>query len=204
MLFAVSISLTRFVAAKSADVLARGLAISIALLATMAVSQYVLLALWSPLLGSVTGAIWSSIFGWPVLISQNGYLDVAQSWAQAVTAEIENIHLQSPQELLNAADYSFDTFGWLAQKALAWTFAARQFLWIFGVIPNLFRLLLAFVFLSSFLLKPLHSAILFLLRRIVESDKPIFTLVFGGAAALAKLIDAALKYLDSGAPLPPG
>jgi hypothetical protein len=64
--------------------------------------------------------------------------------------------------------------------------------WLF---INLGRLGLAALFVASYLLKPLHQAISSLWARIVESDKPIFTLLFGGGAAAAKLIEAVIQAL---------
>jgi hypothetical protein len=60
----------------------------------------------------------------------------------------------------------------------------------------IFRFILAIIFVGSFLLKPLiMSPINLLWRRIVESDKPVFTLTFGGAAAFASALSEAAKHL---------
>jgi len=52
----------------------------------------------------------------------------------------------------------------------------------------LFRIGLAGLFLLSFTFKPLAALFLGVLYRLIESEKPIFTLLFGAAAALAKAI----------------
>jgi hypothetical protein len=62
-----------------------------------------------------------------------------------------------------------------------------------SLLPNLGRLFLTIVFVASFLLRPLQRPIMTLWARIIESDKPVFTLVFGGGAALAKAISEAIK-----------
>jgi hypothetical protein len=62
--------------------------------------------------------------------------------------------------------------------------------WIF---TNGDRFGLAALFVGSFLLKPLHQAISLVWARVVESDKPVFTLLFGGGAAAATAIEAVLK-----------
>lgn len=61
---------------------------------------------------------------------------------------------------------------------------------------NLLRLLLATVFLGSFLVKPILMDPLSLLwRRVVESDRPIFTLVFGGIAGFATAVNELMKHV---------
>jgi hypothetical protein len=44
------------------------------------------------------------------------------------------------------------------------------------------------IFIVSFCLKPLRNPIMTLWLRIIESDRPVFKLLFGGTAALAKAI----------------
>jgi hypothetical protein len=62
--------------------------------------------------------------------------------------------------------------------------------------PSSFRLLISVVFVGSFLLRPLIIRPVSLVwTRIVESDKPVFTLIFGGAAAIATAISEAAKHL---------
>jgi hypothetical protein len=58
-----------------------------------------------------------------------------------------------------------------------------------------FRLLLSVTFVGSFLLKPLIIRPASLVwARIVESAKPVFTLIFGGATAVAKVISEAVEH----------
>jgi len=67
---------------------------------------------------------------------------------------------------------------------------------ILSVSPNLFRSILSLVFIGSFVLKPLVMRPVSLVWvRIVESEKPVFTLTFGGAAAFATAISEAAKHL---------
>jgi hypothetical protein len=62
-------------------------------------------------------------------------------------------------------------------------------------LSNMVRLLLAVIFIVSYMLRPLQSGILALWARIIESEKPVFTLVFGGIAGLAKLVTEIIKRL---------
>jgi hypothetical protein len=67
---------------------------------------------------------------------------------------------------------------------------------LLGLSVPVFRLILSIIFAGSFLLRPLVMRPLNLVwRRIVESDKPVFTLTFGGAAAFASAISEAAKHL---------
>jgi hypothetical protein len=59
---------------------------------------------------------------------------------------------------------------------------------------TLIRFLVSVLFLVSYILRPLHAAISTVWLRILESEKPIFTLCFGGVASIAKGLDAIVKY----------
>jgi hypothetical protein len=62
--------------------------------------------------------------------------------------------------------------------------------------PSLFRFALSIVFVGSFLVKPFVMRPLNLVwARIIESDKPVFTVIFTGVAAFASAISEAAKYL---------
>ena len=58
-----------------------------------------------------------------------------------------------------------------------------------GSFPNLLRLGIAIIFFVSIVFRPLQKSILITLERIAESEKPIFTLVFGGVAGILKIAD---------------
>jgi hypothetical protein len=49
------------------------------------------------------------------------------------------------------------------------------------------------IFIGSFCLKPLHRPVMTLWARVIESDKPVFTLLFSGTAALAKAVQEIIK-----------
>jgi hypothetical protein len=62
--------------------------------------------------------------------------------------------------------------------------------------PNFARIVMAMIFVGSFLLKPFLMRPLSLIwRRIVESDKPIFTLIFGGISSGAVIVNELAKHL---------
>jgi hypothetical protein len=65
------------------------------------------------------------------------------------------------------------------------------------LLPNVIRSVLAIVFVGSFLLRPLvMRPVSVIWARIIESDKPVFTVIFGGAAAFATAISEAAKHLS--------
>jgi hypothetical protein len=64
-----------------------------------------------------------------------------------------------------------------------------------ATIPTIGRIGLAAIFAGSYLMKPLHWTILTLFERIIENDKPIFTLLLGGGAAAAQAVEAVIHAL---------
>ena len=67
---------------------------------------------------------------------------------------------------------------------------------VVALIGNGLRLLMALLFVSSFVFRPLiQRPLTLLLARIVEAEKPAFTLVFGGLALAAKFVQEGLQRL---------
>jgi hypothetical protein len=62
-----------------------------------------------------------------------------------------------------------------------------------SIILNTGRLLLALVFFGSYLLVPIWPRMLTLYARVIESDKPVFTVVGAGIGGFASAISALLK-----------
>jgi hypothetical protein len=70
------------------------------------------------------------------------------------------------------------------------------YLRLLTLFPGLSRFILSIIFVGSCILRPLvMRPVNFVWRRIVESDKPVFTLTFGGAAEFASAIIEAAKHL---------
>jgi hypothetical protein len=57
-----------------------------------------------------------------------------------------------------------------------------------NLIPSLIRLSITLIFVSSFFLQSAQRPIMTLWARVIESDKPVFTMLFGGIAAIARVI----------------
>jgi hypothetical protein len=65
-----------------------------------------------------------------------------------------------------------------------------------SVIGFLLRMGISIIFVGSFLMKPLIAKPVSLVwARIIESDKPVFTLVFSGASAIATAVREVVKHL---------
>lgn len=60
---------------------------------------------------------------------------------------------------------------------------------------NLIRLTLFFIFALTFALFPFRKVFSTVCARVIESDKPVFTLTLAGAAALSKLVQELAKLL---------
>jgi hypothetical protein len=67
---------------------------------------------------------------------------------------------------------------------------------LMSVIVNVGRLIILCIFLFSYLLRPVRVPVMTIWARIIESEKPTFTLVFGGAAALLKAVQEVLKLFS--------
>jgi hypothetical protein len=58
-----------------------------------------------------------------------------------------------------------------------------------SIVSAILRVALLSVFFLGVLLRPLQDAIMLIFVRVIESEKPLFTMVFGGAAAFAKGVE---------------
>ena len=71
---------------------------------------------------------------------------------------------------------------------IAWSFDA------IGLLPNLMRFGVAAVFLGSFLVAPARDGMMKVIERILESKKPVFTLLFGAIATGAQALKWAVQH----------
>jgi hypothetical protein len=71
----------------------------------------------------------------------------------------------------------------------------RNFNLILALIPNIVRFVITAIFLMLYIFRPLKDFALAILYRIIESDKPIFGLLFSATAAAAQAAGWALKKL---------
>jgi hypothetical protein len=65
-----------------------------------------------------------------------------------------------------------------------------------GYVANLIRLTIGVIFVGSFLVRPvLMQPISLVWRRVVESEKPIFTMIFGGISGIGAIVDTLVAHL---------
>jgi hypothetical protein len=64
---------------------------------------------------------------------------------------------------------------------------------LLNLIPNLIRFSITAIFVGSFFLRTVQRPFMELWARIIESEKPVFTLLFSGIAVLAKGIQSLVK-----------
>ncbi len=57
------------------------------------------------------------------------------------------------------------------------------------------RFCMFLAFLTAIIFLPVYRIFLNLFERIIESDKPIFSLIFGGMAAIFKAVQTLIEYL---------
>lgn len=181
--FAVSLSLTRAIAALVARISTNAL-IGMVAFSALLVAQVVLFVFWSNL---VVDAFVRSI---NVLASEltsgafslSGYFDYLHrtvrlsSWGYGLLQSLDMLTTLRPPPQISVENVVVGSF-----KALM------------DLTANGLRIVFALAFLGSFVFRPLIQApISWVWARIVESDKPIFTLVFGIIGALHGILSAYL------------
>jgi hypothetical protein len=195
---AVSLSLTRLIAVIVAGLCTDGKLRNFTLFTMFLIFTYFLLALWLPVIHFfkflLPTQIIASIY---VTYSLSAAIASSESF-MSVTVMKTGFYLVSPQsialEFLDALNLHsiLPTF-----RERLFDFYAMNFAQILaGYVAYLVRLIMALAFVGSFIVRPiLMKPISLIWRRIVESDKPLFTLTLGGVAALVELVGGLLKHL---------
>jgi hypothetical protein len=81
------------------------------------------------------------------------------------------------------------------QAWLPTSFAITAPMDFLALLPNLIRLVFGLAFFAGYVLRPfVERPVLLLWARVIESDKPVFTIVLGGIAAAVAFVQAALKH----------
>jgi len=108
--------------------------------------------------------------------------------------EVEVVYYKEIVSLIghNFYDYPILLFNFVRDDGIHYLGDGVIFLWYFStfisLIPPFIRVSIMTIFIMAFCLKPLRDPIMTLWARVIESDKPVFTLLLGGTAALAKAI----------------
>src|SRR5215469_109012 len=185
--FMFSVSFTKYITLSTARMCGTGAVKNFLFFSFMLILNYILLVLWSPFALAVKVIISAMVV--------NNYLNwiffpssvIAFMWdmfKEAIGSYLyPNELLKQFQDLLFGNSMSSDQ-----TQFFAFSVAAS--------LPSVFRFFLSVIFVGSFLLRPLVLRPISLVwARIVESEKPVFTVLFGGAAAFASAISEAAKHL---------
>jgi hypothetical protein len=125
-----------------------------------------------------------------MLIFISPFLAGAKETLFASGIEFSNTHSSG-----STAYHPSQLFSWLATYFKSGAIDRTAF-FALTCFPSLMRFIISAIFVGSFLSRPLIMRPVSLVwARIVESDKPVFALIFGGTAAFATAISEAAKHL---------
>jgi hypothetical protein len=187
--FAASFSITRFAAIIVARCFrARAQVLSLFGLLCLLIFQYLLLCYWAPIVHRAMAAEFQVIYQGGV----NSYLHEVWLLLKLMDFVVTHLAVILPsREIHNIGILLMENSSALL-PVIDPHFAPASFLFhlsaLLNLIPNFSRLAIMIIFVGFFLLKPLQGPIMTLWLRIIESDKPVFTLVLGGGAAIIKAI----------------
>jgi len=175
--FSLSISLTKFVAFRMAYLCGDGTVRNLLIFTLMLIVNYLILMMISPITEYLKYSIIAAFPFDSILLALEIFSSIPSYLLLGMTEGIRNSF--HPTELFEIT-YSIDLFAF----------------YFLSLSPSLFRFALSIIFVGSFLLRPLVMRPISLVwARIIESEKPVFTVLFGGAAAFASAISEAAKHL---------
>jgi hypothetical protein len=195
--FSLSISFTKFLTLKIANLCGIGKIQNLLVFSLLLIVNYIFLVVWWRINFLTRTLITVIIFitlEFPRITGSLPSLDLYYHIASGISKEaggvvndifVNNISLRIlyPSHLISLITESTVKVASLAP------FAMTSFI-------SFFRFILSIIFVGSFLLRPLVMRPISLVwARIIESEKPVFTLTFGGAAALGAAISEAAKHL---------
>jgi hypothetical protein len=189
--FSLSVSLTKFITIKMAYLCSLGKMRNFVVFITMVALNYLVLIIWyyvsrQAKVGMML-LIW--MLKWPIFYSDTYH----------IFTEMLNATIQEITELPHRSGYHFDLSRSIFSMELWYLKNGQTDLFALSALssfPSVARLIVSIVFVGSFLLKPLIMRPVSLVwARIIESEKPVFTVIFGGTAAFASAINEAAKHL---------
>lgn len=197
--FALSISLSRTMARLSALFYGNSSILNLVLLVSMLAASYLVLVIWAPAYGLVINLlalyVHSVVAGDPQMMSLG---DILGMFPETVSVWIEPSALWTPSYMWNHIVNGYlgcsnpPCPGWLPSDIGK---AMEEALLSLG---GVFRIGMYLLFVVVFALEWTFRKTAFLIwARIVESEKPVFTLVFGGCAAIAKFASDVIKHYAS-------
>jgi hypothetical protein len=183
--FLISISFTKYITFRMAYFCRVGGLNNILIFILMLITNYLIFTLWLPMTENVK---WVAAFA----LHEARFIP-DENITTLMKTLLHNVILQAVRGIHEITLYpKFFVNVLFAERNPIDEFSA----YMLTTFPSLMRFAISIVFIGSFLLKRLVMRPVNLVwRRIVESDKQVFTLIFGGAAALATAISEAAKHL---------
>jgi hypothetical protein len=189
--FCISVSLTRFITFQMAELCRIGEVRNLTIFVAMAIINYVILVYWAPITGSLRGAFITYLNASQIIFEPDVRLIPYLYFSLGLLKD--TIIGTIEQGVTHIPFYPKIVVDYLRSSDPVDLFS----LYCLSLFPNVFRFALSIIFVGSFLLKPVVMRPVNLVwRRVVESDKPVFTVMFGGAAAFATAISEAAKHLS--------
>lgn len=195
---AVSLSLTRLIAVTVARLCTDGKLRNFIIFTIFFGITYFLLAIWVPVFHLFSILVIDRIIS-TILVthSLNDAMINARSFLRMTIMHPE-FYLVSPQSIAQEFLYGAN----LASVPATFREQTLPFLAVYftqvvaGYVAYLVRLIMAIVFVGSFIVKPILMKPMSLIwRRLVESEKPIFTFILGSIAALTQLCSELVKHI---------
>jgi hypothetical protein len=180
--FSLSVSFTKLIALGMGRLCGNGSVRNLTIFSVSMIINYAFLCIWSP----ITTAIRYFVTSWVVLAGDmiddilTGDISLAQAYS-IVLPMLQNT-LQSMHQII----YFYPTMATIVFTTRSIPLDIFAF---FGAssVPSFCRLLLSIVFVGSFLIgKRSMWSVSFLWGRIIDSDQPVFTLIFGGLVVKIK------------------
>jgi hypothetical protein len=182
--FSMSISFTRFVTFQASRLCGSNTALNVIVFTMVMAINYILLVYWLRLMNTAKDYLLYFVFMFnnPSIIS----LSIIKISLFHLSHDLFNSFKSSPYPL-EFIDLLYGRMG---------SFIDVFALYAANYLPSLLRFMISLLFVGSFLFRPLVMRPLSLIwARIVESEKPVFSLIFGGAAAFATAITEAAKRM---------
>jgi hypothetical protein len=186
--FSASISLTRFIAYRVAKFCGTGSTRNSILFGVFTTVNYLLLVFVTPLLEVIKVVVINLVLDLKVFVSKIRFVlpfiwsNVSDEWF---------VYKTNVEDITGTLFLKYNPYFSAVVRDID-----MHALYMLELFPVFLRLAISIVFLCSFLLRPvIMRPVSLLWARILESDKPVFTVVFGGAAAFASAIGEAAKHL---------
>lgn len=196
--FSLSVSFTKLIALVMGRLCGNGTIRNLTIFSASMIINYAFLCIWSPVMTAIR------YFGTTLVVTQADIIDdiltgdISLAQAYSIYLPIIRDELQSIHQMIN--------FYPTTVTAVFTTRSIPVDLFAFfsaSSVPSVCRLLISIVFVGSFLIgKRSMRPVSFLWERIIESDQPVFTLIFGLLGALAAAVEEVAKHFG-GSPHPP-